>query len=87
MGISNKEGYINYPSAGHKQVFPQIFQLILGDEGPDLQRIHQGDGVGLKGCPAMTTLVMDSYNTAEIYGLSKMGTYFIPSVQILRTQF
>jgi hypothetical protein len=33
MGISNEEGYINnHPSVGDKQVFPQIFQLTLGDE-------------------------------------------------------
>jgi hypothetical protein len=30
MGISNE--YINYPSAGNKQVFPQIIPTNLGDE-------------------------------------------------------
>jgi hypothetical protein len=35
-----------------------------GDEGLDLQRVHQGDGVGPKRRPAVTMLVMDSCNRA-----------------------
>jgi hypothetical protein len=36
-----------------------------GDEGINLQRVHQGDGVGPKRRPAMTMLVTDSCNRAE----------------------
>jgi hypothetical protein len=29
MGILNEEGYINYPSAGDKQVFPMVLERTL----------------------------------------------------------